>query len=66
MCGRGFSESSPSCYGLNVALCSGSGTEFRARWHVTVVLFVMVLSLRLPVNFSPLSDPMAAGLDAFF
>ena len=35
------------------------------RWQVTVDLFATALDYRLPVYFSPLNDPMAAGTDAF-
>ena len=39
--------------------------ELVARWSATVDLFATALNYRLPVYFSPLSDPMAAGTDAF-
>ena len=39
--------------------------ELVARWAATVYLFAMVLNYRLPVYFSPLSDPMAVGTGAF-
>ena len=39
--------------------------ELVARWPVTVDLFASALNYHLPVYFSPLSDPMAAGTDAF-
>ena len=35
--------------------------ELVARWLATVNLFTLALNYRLPVYFSPLSDPMAAG-----
>ena len=40
--------------------------ELVARWPVTVDLFATALNYWLPVYFSPLSDPMAAGTGAFF
>ena len=39
--------------------------NLQAMWPVKVDLFVTSLNYRLPVYFSPLNDPMAAGTDAF-
>ena len=39
--------------------------ELVVRWPPTIDLFATALSYRLPVYFSPLSDPMAAGTAAF-
>ena len=39
--------------------------EMVARWPATVDLFTTALNYRLPVYFSPLSNPLAAGTDAF-
>ena len=39
--------------------------ELVARWPATVDLFATALNYWLPVFFSPLSDPMSAGTDAF-
>ena len=36
-----------------------------ARWPATVALFAAALSYQLPVCFSTLSNPMAAGTDVF-
>ena len=40
-------------------------TELQAKWPVMVDLFATSLNYRLPVYFSPLNDPIAAGTDAF-
>ena len=39
--------------------------ELVARWPSDIDLFTTALNYRLPVYFSPLNDPMAAGTDAF-
>ena len=39
--------------------------ELGKKWPATVDLFTTSLNFRLPLYFSPLSDPMAAGTDAF-
>ena len=39
--------------------------ELGKKWPATVDLFTTSLTYRLPVYFSPLNDPMAAGMDAF-
>ena len=39
--------------------------ELVTRWLATVDLFATALNYRLPVYFSPLSNPMAASTDAF-
>ena len=39
--------------------------ELGKRWPVMVDLFATSLNYRLPVYFSPLNDPVAAGTDAF-
>ena len=40
--------------------------ELRKKWLATVNLFTTSLNYCLPVYFSPLNDPMAAGTDVFF
>ena len=39
--------------------------DLEKKWPATVDLFAASLNYRLPVYFSPLKDPMAAGTDAF-
>ena len=39
--------------------------KLRARWPVMADLFATALNCRLPVYFSPVNDPMAAGTDVF-
>ena len=39
--------------------------ELVTKWLANVDLFATALNYRLPVYFSPLNDPMAAGTDAF-
>ena len=39
--------------------------ELVVRWPANVDLFATALNYRLPVYFSPLNNPMAAGTDAF-
>ena len=51
--------------GLEWTLAQEVVDELVARWPATVYLFASALNYRLPVYFSPLSDPMAAGTDAF-
>ena len=51
--------------GLEWTLAQEVVDELVARWLATVNLFATALSYHLPAYFSPLSDPMAAGTDAF-
>ena len=39
--------------------------ELHQRWPANVDLFATSLNYRIPVYFSPINDPMAAGTDAF-
>ena len=39
--------------------------DWQAMWPVTVDLFATSLNYQLPVYFSPLNNPMVAGMDAF-
>ena len=39
--------------------------ELLQRWPATIDLFATSLNYRIPVYFSPINDPMAAGTDAF-
>ena len=40
--------------------------ELWSKWPIVIDIFTTSLNFRLPVYFSPLNDPMAAGTDAFF